>query len=117
MSQFAYPRRARLRSDAELRRHFAACEVFPGREGIVRRRANALGHPRLGTSAPRAYGSAVRRNRFRRLVREAFRGVQAELGAYDFHVVPRRALEQPTLAGLRHDLLRCATATAARRRR
>ena len=54
------------------------------------------GRPRLGVAAPRAYGGAVRRNRFKRLVREAFRSLRADLGAVDVFVAPRRGnLESP----------------------
>lgn len=40
---------------------------------------NDLSHPRLGLSVGRRVGGAVRRNRVKRLLREAFRRVQHEL--------------------------------------
>ena len=91
--------------------------VFPGRQALVRRVPNDLGHPRLGISTPRAYGGAVRRNRFRRLTREAFRNLGLELGGYDYFVSPRRHLAEPTLVGLRADLVRTLTASPAPSRR
>jgi ribonuclease P protein component len=72
---------------------------------VVRVRENGLGRARLGLATPRAYGDAVRRNRFRRLAREAFRSVRARLPAVDLLVEPRRDLGEPTLDGLVRDLL------------
>jgi ribonuclease P protein component len=51
---------------------------------------NELGHPRLGISISRRVGTAVKRNRIKRLLREAFRLMQHDLPArYDFVVVVR----------------------------
>ncbi len=45
--------------------------------------------PRLATAVPRAYGSAVERNRFRRRVRAAFRQKMADLNDMAAVVTPR----------------------------
>ena len=108
-----YPKDARLRRKAEFTRVLSSGDVFPGRQALVRRAPNALGHARLGLSTPRRDGNAVRRNAFRRLAREAFRLVRHELGAHDYLLSPRRHLEAPTLEGLEKDLLRTQTATPA----
>jgi ribonuclease P protein component len=51
---------------------------------------NELGHPRLGLSVSRKVGTAVRRNRIKRLLREAFRMHQYDLPAgYDLVFVVR----------------------------
>lgn len=56
---------------------------------------NGLGHPRLGLSVGSRVGGAVRRNRVKRMLREAFRALQHDLpgwawgdeeGRYDYVV-------------------------------
>jgi ribonuclease P protein component len=49
---------------------------------------NNLGHARLGISISRRVGTAVRRNRIKRLLREAFRSHPQKL-SYDLVIVPR----------------------------
>jgi ribonuclease P protein component len=75
---------------------------------------NALGHARLGLATPRRYGGAVRRNRFRRVARAAFRAVASRLESLDVLVEPRLDLEEPTLAGITADLLAVVAAAQAR---
>jgi ribonuclease P protein component len=51
---------------------------------------NELGHPRLGISIGRRVGTAPRRNRIKRLLRESFRLMQHDLPrGYDFVIVVR----------------------------
>ena len=72
--------------------------------------ANEHGHARLGIATPKKYGDAVRRNRFRRLTREAFRALAARLPSRDLLIEPRRDLVEPTLDGLKRDFaLACGT--------
>ena len=59
---------------------------------------NKLGHPRLGLSVSRKVGTAVRRNRIRRLLREAFRLIQHDFPRpYDLVLVirPHEPLQLP----------------------
>jgi ribonuclease P protein component len=114
MTTHRYPRSARLRRGTDFRRVLGRARPYAGAECVVRAVPGDAGAPRLGIAAPRRYGKAVRRNRFRRLVREAFRTLAADLGAWDLLVSPRKGLVEPTLAGVRADLE--AACAAARER-
>ena len=80
--------------------------------------ANGLDHPRLGLSVgKRIWKSAVRRNRVRRVFREAFRLRQHDLPAgFDLVLIPAvRALE-PALEATADELVRLAAKAADRHR-
>ena len=81
---------------------------------LVYTAANELGFSRLGLSVGRKYGNAVRRNRIRRLLREAFRLSQHDMPAgFDYVLIPR----PPSEAGLddyRQSFLSLATRAARR---
>lgn len=111
------PRSARLLRPGEFRAVIDRGEAFPGREVLVRCLRRPDGEARLGIAAPSGYGGAVRRNRLRRLVREAFRAQRGTLGPVDVLVSPRRGLREPTLAGIASDLARLRTARPAPRQR
>jgi ribonuclease P protein component len=69
---------------------------------------NGLAHPRLGLSVSRKVGGAVVRNRWKRLLREAFRLTRPQLPTgIDLIVIPRADAE-PTLAALTDSLVRLA---------
>ena len=114
MATNPYPPSARLRRRGDFRRVLRRGRIVAGAQCVVRVASGATDRARLGLAAPRRYGRAVRRNRFRRLVREAFRSVSAELGAVDLLVAPRKGLAEPTLEGLVADL-RSACARMRRR--
>jgi ribonuclease P protein component len=75
---------------------------------------NGLPHARLGLSVSRKVGGAVVRNRWKRLLREAFRLSRPQLPAgIDLIVVPRPETE-PALATLVESLSRLARRLAGK---
>ena len=58
--------------------------------GVVFGHSNGLPYPRLGLSVSKRLGGAVVRNRWKRLLREAFRQIRPELPVgIDLIVIPR----------------------------
>jgi ribonuclease P protein component len=81
---------------------------------IVYGRPNDLPYLRLGLSVSRKVGPAVQRNRLRRLYREAFRLIKAELpSGLDLVLIPRTNAEPP-LAELQQSLAQLVRKLAQR---
>lgn len=95
----------RVQNGAETRRasspHFLVLLTARGESGAG---------PRLGVIASRRVGSAVRRNRAKRLIREFFRASASSLGDYDMVVVVHPGADSLTAAQAAEEL-----ASAARR--
>jgi ribonuclease P protein component len=104
----------RLRSGADFRRIYSERRSQGGALIVLYGSANSLKHPRLGLSVSRKVGGAVQRNRWKRLLREAFRTSRNRLPVgIDLIVIPR-AGQKPELVGLQAELVELANKLARR---
>ena len=93
----SFSRKMHLKTSAEFERVYATRRWAQDATLKTMVAPNNLEHSRLGLSVGKRYGNAVRRNRFKRLVREAFRTNREQLpNGFDIVVIPRTRSE-PTL--------------------
>ncbi len=108
MGEFSFGRKYRLQHRKEFDRVFAS-RVRAGDDVLLVYGApNLLGHPRLGLTVSRKLGKATFRNRWKRLIREAFRLNRRQLPQeLDLVVIPRAGV-QPQLDRVTQSLIQLA---------
>lgn len=74
---------------------FVIVDIRPGRGSS----------PKLGITVTRRYGKAHDRNRFKRIVREAFRLSCPLFPPYEIHVRPRSAAAKASMGDVRQELV------------
>jgi len=101
-----FPQRLKLKKRAEFQKFFRLGQRAVGRLICIDWRVSGLDETRLGITASRRYGPAHERNRFKRLVREAFRLSRFELPAgLDLNIVPRQLARNASMSTIRTELI------------
>ena len=114
-TRHTFSRDERLKRRKDFRRCITEGGRAAGRYVVVYVIPNDLDLIRLGAGSTKRLGNAVRRNRAKRLVREAFRLTKHELPtSVDIVVLPKIPWQEPTLAELQADLVEAARRAAAR---
>jgi ribonuclease P protein component len=113
MPNFGFSKELRLLRASQFERVFAARASANNAWLTVYGANNDVGHPRLGITATRRLGNAVARNRWKRVLREAYRLSQDLLPALDL-VCVARAPSPPPLNQLAESLVLLAGRISSR---
>lgn len=115
VESFRFLQRHRLKTPADFDRVFANRRSAADEHMVVYSAPSECQHPRLGLVVGRKVGSAVARNRWKRLIREAFRLNQHRLPmGIDLVVLPR-GKQPPTLMQMQESLLQVSAAAVRKK--
>ena len=106
MNDRSFPKAYRIRRRDDFKRVYAQGKKVVGHYLILHALPNSLGHPRLGITVTKKSGKAVVRNRWKRLVREAFRKNKALFPSVDLVVTVKRGVPMPAYRDLEEEFLR-----------
>jgi ribonuclease P protein component len=103
---FRFPKSARLRTRFQYLRMKTFDQRHVGCYLIADQKASRLQQTRLGITVSRRFGKAHDRNRFKRIVREAFRLSKHQLrSGLDIHVKPLPSATKASMHDIKKELL------------
>ena len=108
MVDYAFPKSYHLLRPSDFEVVYKEGTKRHSRGFVLFRRGNSYDHPRLGLSVGRRFGGAVRRNRIKRLVREAVRlnWRDWKVGGADIIVVAKKEADRYGLGDVTSELSR-----------
>lgn len=107
VSTYSFPSSFRLKNGAQIQEVLSGAKKYREHNLSVFIKPNFLEHPRLAVIiAKKNVGSAVKRNRLKRLTRESFRLNQDKIKGNDIIVFGYRGIENLTNASLRQCLIK-----------
>ena len=99
-----FPKQLKLRKRSEFLRVQKQGQRLVGQYICIDWKRSLATQTRLGITASKRFGAAHERNRFKRLVREAFRTLHSTLpSSFDFNVSPRQFVKNAKLLDVRSE--------------
>lgn len=105
VERLTFPKTKRIRKSAEFSRIYQGNVFVADGCLVIQALPNELGTTRMGISVSKKFGNAVVRNRWKRLIREAFRLQQHQIpSGMDLVVRPKRGAK-PVFTNVRQSML------------
>jgi len=114
--RFGLPREERVASTKDFDRVFAEGRRLAEPPIYARCAPNGLKVTRIGIAVPNKFGKAARRNRVKRLIREAYRLHKHDVPpGYDIIILPAHGWDAPPLQAIEESIVRLGRKLAAQR--